>query len=107
MSPMNTHAEEAGTNNSHVPHDVQDAASCAFDNGTEVLLTKAAHAAAVPEAFSYAKGVLLLIVTYLAWEQGFMLANRWAVAGSISDDWSRGLHDNARPFITVECFGSC
>lgn len=104
---MKTHAMRAGTNSSHVTPHMQDAASCAFDNGTEVLLTKAALAAGVPEAFSYAKGILLLIVTYLAWEQGFMLANRWAVAGFITDNLSRGLRDNARPFITVEWFGSC
>ena len=73
---MKMHGMGAGTNNSHVISDVQDAASCAFDNGTEFLLTKTALAAAVPEAFSYAKCILVFIVAYLAWEQGYMLASR-------------------------------
>ncbi|CAL5229225.1 g12509 [Coccomyxa viridis] len=60
-----------------------DAASYAFENGTEFLLTKTALAAAVPEAFSYAKGILLLIVTYLAWEQGYMLASRRTKSGKL------------------------
>ena len=101
---MKSHAMGASTDISCVPSSVQDAASYALENGTEFLLTKTALAAAVPEAFSYAKGILLLIVTYLAWEQGYMLASRWANAGSISDDMSRGLRDNANPSISVGCF---
>ena len=89
---MKSHAMGASTDISCVPSSVQDAASYAFENGTEFLLTKTALAAAVPEAFSYAKGILLLIVTYLAWEQGYMLASRWANAGSISDDMSISLN---------------
>ncbi len=101
---MKMHAMGAGTDDLYVPSDVQVAASCAFDNGTEFLLTKTALPAAVPEAFSYAKCILVLIVTFIAWEQGYMLASRWANAGSISDDMSRGLRDNAKPLIPVGCF---
>jgi len=50
--------------------------SCDYSNGTDVLLNKTALGGAEPEAFSYAKAMIVLTILYLAWEQGFMLASR-------------------------------
>lgn len=60
-------------------HCMQDAMSCAFSNGTGLLMGKEASGGAM-EAFGYVKAVLVLIFVYLAWEQGVMLASRWALS---------------------------
>lgn len=57
---------------------MQDAMSCAFSNGTGLLMGKEASGGAT-EAFGYAKAIIVLIVLYLAWEQGVMLASRWVL----------------------------
>ena len=92
---MESQALESGKVTECAAHCVQDAASYAFSNGTDVLLTRGALAAAVPEAFSYAKSIVVLVVMYLAWEQGYMLASRSGEIGFLSVDMSRGLYHNA------------
>ena len=58
---------------------MQDAMSCAFSNGTGLLMDKEASGGAT-EAFGYVKAIIVLIGFYLAWEQGMMLASRWALS---------------------------
>ena len=58
---------------------MQDAMSCAFSNGTGLLMGKEASGGAM-EAFGYVKAIVVLIFLYLAWEQGVMLASRWVLS---------------------------
>ncbi len=57
---------------------MQDVMSCAFRNGTGLLMGKEASVGATG-ALGCVKAMTVLMVLYLAWEQGAMLASRWAL----------------------------